>query len=191
MHIIAASYRLILKSKHDLYPSGVGSVVFRDNWINWFVTQWRHVAGTTLAHIKDCCLTTPSNYVNQHLIRISEVLWHFLNSNLIMSAQFRYYVKWVWNYFFQMTATSLSGQWVDPGHQQDLSWSWLTGGALSFSKNRFGSLRHFSLNTYTLFAQNKSTPTMLQKPIFPNFIINAITRITTAVATTNSNFIIV
>ena len=96
MHIIAASYRLILKSKHDLNPSSVGSVVFRDNWINWFVTQWRHMAGATLAQIKDCCLTTPSNYVNQHLIRISEVLRHILNSNLIMSAQFRYYVKWVW-----------------------------------------------------------------------------------------------
>ena len=37
---------------------------------------WWHRSGSTLAQVMACCLTTPSHYLNQCWLIISEVQWH-------------------------------------------------------------------------------------------------------------------
>ena len=40
-------------------------------------TIWRLISGSTLAQVRDCCLTTPSHYLNQCWLIISEVILAF------------------------------------------------------------------------------------------------------------------
>ena len=47
---------------------------------------WRQRSGSTLARVMACCLTTPSHYLNQCWLIISEVQWHSYWGNSIRDA---------------------------------------------------------------------------------------------------------
>ena len=61
--------------------------IYRELILNWFNSlwpsdaMWRHRSGSTLAQVMACCLTAPSHYLNQCWLMISEVLWHWSDSN--------------------------------------------------------------------------------------------------------------
>ena len=42
---------------------------------------WRHRSGSTLAQVMACCLTAPSDYLNQCWLIISKVHWHSSEGN--------------------------------------------------------------------------------------------------------------
>ena len=47
---------------------------------------WRQRSGSTLAQVIACCLTAPSNYLNQCWLIISEVQWHSYQDNFTTDA---------------------------------------------------------------------------------------------------------
>ena len=48
-------------------------------WPNYAI--WRQRSGSTLPQVMACCLMAPSHYLNQCWLLISEVLWHWPESN--------------------------------------------------------------------------------------------------------------
>ena len=85
-----------------------------DKWVNslWpSNAMWRHRSGSTLAQVMACCLTAPSHYLNQCWLVINGFCGIHMrtfaqgNSHIILKDDFE-------NYIFEITATSLRGQWV-------------------------------------------------------------------------------
>ena len=86
---------------------------------------------STLAQTMAWCLMAPSHYLNQCWLIIKEVLWHSPQSNLIRSAHELKLYHVFRDYTFKITATSLTGQWINrimlvlqtptrPGHKHTM-----------------------------------------------------------------------
>ena len=55
---------------------------------------------------------TPSHYLNQSWLLISEILWHLHESNATVSSQATILCNEFENHILKITATSPRGQWV-------------------------------------------------------------------------------
>ena len=60
-----------------------------------------------------CCLMASSDYLNQCLLIIREVLWNSPEGNFVGNAEDIYPWYKLANYWFDITATSPRGQWVN------------------------------------------------------------------------------
>ena len=67
--------------------------------------------GTTLAPVMSCCLMSPSHYLNQCWLLISEVMWHSHQRNFTVSTQANIIII-LCMMSLKMIATSHRGQWV-------------------------------------------------------------------------------
>ena len=73
---------------------------------------WWQRPGSTLAQVIACCLTEPSHHLNQCWLIISEVLWHWAESNFTASTQALILYNDFENHTFKISFTSPRGQWV-------------------------------------------------------------------------------
>ena len=48
---------------------------------------WRHISGSTLAHVMACCLTATSHYLHHCWVLIGEVVWYLPLNNFTAGAQ--------------------------------------------------------------------------------------------------------
>ena len=74
------------------------SLISQEQWVNSLWPRdvnWRQGSGSTLAQVMACCLTTPSHYLSQCWLVISEVLWHSPDRNFTENTQDIY----CWNDF--------------------------------------------------------------------------------------------
>ena len=95
--------------------------MFNSSWSSDAI--WQHRTGSTLPRVMACCLLTPSYYLNQCWLIISEVLWGSPASNFTMSP----HATPLWNEFepdtFKITVTSPRVQWVNPsGFEARIFW---------------------------------------------------------------------
>ena len=58
------------------------------------------------------CLTAPSHYLNQCWLIINGTVWHSPKTNFMRSSRYQV-VKWAWKHTWNITSTSLRGQWVN------------------------------------------------------------------------------
>ena len=72
-----------------------------------------HRYRSTLAQVMACCLTAPSHCRNQCSLNITEALWHWPDGNFRWNAEFICSWYEFENYWFEIMATSLRGQWVN------------------------------------------------------------------------------
>ena len=75
-----------------------------------------HSSESTMAQVMACCLTAPSHYLNQCWLIFSEDLNDSPVGNFTGSAQDTYPWYEFGDYWFDITAPSLRGQWVNPLH---------------------------------------------------------------------------
>ena len=97
-----------------LCPGNAGSTTFSNcpikslrpsNAIRW------HRSESTFTKVMTCCLMAPSHYLNWYWLLISEVLWHFSESNFTVSAQVTIYNGFE-KHTFKITTKSSKGYWV-------------------------------------------------------------------------------
>ena len=74
-------------------------------------TQW-HRSGSTIAHVRACCLTAPSHYLNQCWLIIRGVLWHSPDGSFTRYGQDICSWYEFGNYKFKISTASPRGQWV-------------------------------------------------------------------------------
>ena len=74
---------------------------------------WWHRTRSTLAQVMACCLTAPSNYLNQFWLISSEVLWYAPEGNITGNAQEIYPWYEFQKYSFKILAASPGGQWFN------------------------------------------------------------------------------
>ena len=74
---------------------------------------WWHRSGSALAKVMACCLTVLNLYLNKCWLSISEVLWHWHESNFTASGPATILYNVFENYKFKITALSPRGQWVN------------------------------------------------------------------------------
>ena len=72
----------------------------------------RHRSGSTLVQVMDWCLTTPSHYLDQCWLLISEVLWHSSESNSTARAQAIILHNDLESYILKITVISTRGHCV-------------------------------------------------------------------------------
>ena len=60
--------------------------ITRSQWVNTLWPRnaiWQYRSGSTFAQVMACCLTAPSDYLNQCWLTISDVQWHSSKCNFI------------------------------------------------------------------------------------------------------------
>ena len=112
------------------------------------MTPWRHRSGSTLVQVLACCLTAPSHYLNQCWLIISEVLWHAPQRNFTAIDQVDILYNELENYNFEITATSLRGQWVKDCIVQWLLYARFTADVSSLSCESTQFRGHFIQVSY-------------------------------------------
>ena len=74
---------------------------------------WQPRSVSTLAQVTACCLTTPSDYLNQCWLIASEVLWYSPEGNITRNAQDIYPRYAFENHSFKITASFPRSQWIN------------------------------------------------------------------------------
>ena len=101
---------------------------------------WRYRFESTLARVMDCCLATPSHYLNQCQLIINRMwaisclghlyitkisvkfayIWNYLHLNFIhtspWSSEFIRYQCKIWNNNFMRCTSIIRSYFIDPGH---------------------------------------------------------------------------
>ena len=108
---------------HDWYQECFHRNVWRcDSWLDLYgcvKSLWprdaigSHRSGSTLVQVMAWCLTAPSHYLVQCWFLLSEVLWHSPEINFLVSTQATILHNEFENLTFEVSATSLMGQWVN------------------------------------------------------------------------------
>ena len=74
---------------------------------------WRQRSGLTLAQVMACCLTSPSHYLNQCWLIISEVNWHSYLGNFTRYASTVNHWNPLENYICRISFKCPRGQWFN------------------------------------------------------------------------------
>ena len=70
----------LFEDSRETYQAGLLNSLWPNDAI------WRHRSRSTLAQVMACCLTTPSHYLNQCWLIMSEVQWHSYLGNFTRDA---------------------------------------------------------------------------------------------------------
>ena len=93
----------------------MAAILSRYWWVNSLWPSdaiWRQGSWSTMAEVMACCLTAPSNYLNQCWLIMNLMLWHPPENNFIGSSHNINSINELKNFNFKIITASPRGQWV-------------------------------------------------------------------------------
>ena len=109
----------VSKSRHlGLVPTEIIVTDYAQcRWASCWPFEPCYQGNSTL--VMECCLMSPSHYLNQCWLAINEAHWYIALGNITESVLHSTHYKMFENYVFENTTTSPRGQWVNSMRPSD------------------------------------------------------------------------